>query len=362
MNGQASPQIQSVKIVGAGLIGTSIALALAHQGVFVSIDDADKKALALAKDLLAPYLKAEGKESTEFDLVIIATPPASVVSALRAEFVKNSKSIFIDVSSVKTNLIQEIETLPALAEQFVGTHPMAGREVSGTSSAQADLFNGRAWIITPTTNSSDRAIAMANALIEALGASSYEMSAREHDHLMARISHLPQIASTLIAGEIQELGAGLELSGQGLRDMTRIAGSDGALWSEILLENRDEVLSTLEQFISKALALKGAISESNQEQIKTLFLKGNSGRAKVSGKHGAKPRNYLHLLVVIKDEPGALSQLFTECAQIKANIEDLSIEHSPGQESGLITLAFSPEDGERVEAHLKNKDWKVHRR
>ncbi|NDA57515.1 MAG: prephenate dehydrogenase/arogenate dehydrogenase family protein [Actinobacteria bacterium] len=152
MSAQASPQIQSVKIVGAGLIGTSIALALAHQGVSVSIDDADQKALALAKDLLAPYLKAEGEERREFDLVIIATPPASVVSALKAELATNTESIFIDVSSVKTNLIQEIETLPALAEQFVGTHPMAGREVSGTSSAQADLFNGRAWIITPTTN------------------------------------------------------------------------------------------------------------------------------------------------------------------------------------------------------------------
>jgi prephenate dehydrogenase len=362
MNAQASPQIQSVKIVGAGLIGTSIALALAHQGVFVSIDEADHKVLALAKDLLAPYLKAEGEERREFDLVIIATPPASVVSALKAEFATNSKSIFIDVSSVKTNLIQEIDALPAFAERFVGTHPMAGREVSGASSAQADLFNGRAWIITPTTNSSPRAMAVVKELIQALGASSYEMSAQEHDHLMARISHLPQIASTLIASEIQDLGAGLELSGQGLRDMTRIAGSDGALWSEILLENKDEVLSTLDRFISSALALKGAISESKQEEIKTLFLMGNSGRAKVSGKHGAKPRNYLHLLVVIKDEPGALSQLFTECAQIKANIEDLSIEHSPGQESGLITLAFSPEDGERVEAHLKKKDWKVHRR
>ena len=106
MNAQASPQIQSVKIVGAGLIGTSIALALAHQGVFVSIDDADQKALALAKDLLAPYLKAEGEERREFDLVIIATPPASVVSALNEEFATNSKSIFIDVSSVKTNLIR----------------------------------------------------------------------------------------------------------------------------------------------------------------------------------------------------------------------------------------------------------------
>ena len=362
MNAQASPQIESVRIVGAGLIGTSIALALAQQGVYVSIDDADQKALALAKDLLAPYLKAEGEERREFDLVIIATPPASVVSALNEEFATNSKSIFIDVSSVKTNLIQEIDALPALAERFVGTHPMAGREVSGASSAQADLFNGRAWIITPATKTSARAIAIANELIQALGASSYEMSPQEHDHLMARISHLPQIASTLIASEIQELGAGLELSGQGLRDMTRIAGSDPLLWSEILLENKNEVINTLDQFISRALALKGAISDSKQDEIRAIFKKGNSGRAKVSGKHGAKPRNYLHLLVVIKDEPGALSRLFTECAQIKANIEDLSIEHSPGQESGLITLAFSPEDGERVEAHLKKQDWKVHRR
>ncbi|MFM7451822.1 MAG: prephenate dehydrogenase, partial [Actinomycetota bacterium] len=255
MNVQASPQIQSVRIVGAGLIGTSIALALVQQGVFVSIDDADQKALALAKDLLAPYLKGNGQERKEFDLFIIATPPASTVSALKAEFAANSKSIFIDVSSVKTNLIQEIEALPVLAEQFVGTHPMAGREVSGASSAQADLFNGRAWIITPTAKTSARAIAMAKELIQTLGASGYEMSAKEHDHLMARISHLPQIASTLIASEIQDIGAGLELSWQGLRDMTRIAGSDGALWSEILLENRDELLSTLDQFISKALVL-----------------------------------------------------------------------------------------------------------
>ena len=362
MNAQASQQINAVKIVGTGLIGTSIGLALAQQGVSITIDDADEKALALAKDLLAPYLKASGEERKEYDLVVIATPPASVIGALKSEFVINPKSVFIDVSSVKTNLIQEIEALPVLSQSFVGTHPMAGREVSGASSAQADLFNGRAWILTPTSNSSERAIAMAKQLIVALGASSYEMTAKDHDYLMARISHLPQIASTLIASEIQELGAGLELSGQGLRDMTRIAGSDPLLWSEILLENRNEVINTLDQFISRALALKGAISDSKQDEIEAIFKKGNSGRAKVSGKHGAKPRNYLHLLVVIKDEPGALSRLFTECAQIKANIEDLSIEHSPGQESGLITLAFSPEDGERVEAHLKKQDWKVHRR
>jgi prephenate dehydrogenase len=362
MNDQVTRQVKSVRIVGAGLIGTSIALALAQKGISVSIDDADAKARALANDLLAPYLRENQGEGGDIDLVIIATPPGSVVSALKVEFATNPKSIFIDVSSVKTNLIQEIETLPALSKHFVGTHPMAGREVSGASSAQADLFNGRAWIITPTRNTSQEAIAAIKVFIESLGASSYQMEAREHDHLMARISHLPQIAATLIAGEIDELGGGLELSGQGLRDMTRIAGSDSLLWSEILLENKEEVIDTLDSFISNALVLKNAISQLKEEEIKSIFLKGNSGRAKVSGKHSAKPRNYLYLLVVIKDEPGALSRLFTECAEIKANIEDLSIEHSPGQESGLITLAFSPEDGERVEAHLKMQDWKVHRR
>ena len=98
------------------------------------------------------------------------------------------------------------------------------------------------------------------------------------------------------------------------------------------------------------------------EALRKVFLEGNKGRSLVSGKHGAKPRNYSHLLIVIKDEPGALSQLFEQCASINANIEDLSIEHSPGQLTGLITLAFSPEDALRVQDHLMAQDWKVHLR
>jgi len=362
MTNSAGAQLRSVKIIGAGLIGTSIALALAQQGISIAVDDCDRRALSLANDLLAPYLESERLDNQNFDLIIVATPPGGVVETLKREFRSNSQAIFIDVSSVKGNLMQEIETLPAISEAFVGTHPMAGREVSGASSAQADLFNGRAWIITPTSRSSGAAIEVARRLISRLGASSYEMSASEHDYLMARISHLPQIVSTLIAGEIGELGPGVELSGQGLRDVTRIAGSDPLLWSEILLENRQEVIETLEQFLAGAKTLKDAISSSRADEIQKVFSRGNDGRAKVSGKHGGKPRNYLHLLVVIRDEPGALSRLFAECAQVKANIEDLSIEHSPGQESGLITLAFSPEDGEQVEAHLRKQDWKVHRR
>jgi prephenate dehydrogenase len=134
------------------------------------------------------------------------------------------------------------------------------------------------------------------------------------------------------------------------------------LWSEILLENQNEVLKAINEYQQIIADLKDALERRDESALKNIFLNGNKGRARVSGKHGSKPRNYSHLMIVIKDEPGALSQLFEQCAAINANIEDLSIEHSPGQLTGLITLAFSPDDALRVQDHLLSHDWKVHLR
>ena len=348
---------QHVRVVGAGLIGTSIALGLASRGVSVELHDEDQNALDLAKDLLAPHVKVGVP-----DLVIVATPPKTILNVLKREFGNNPQATFIDVGSVKNNLVLEVETLTELAARFVGSHPMAGREVAGPSSAQADLFQGRAWILTPTSVTEESSIDLAKEVVEALGATAYIMSAPAHDSLLARISHLPQITSTALAGAIEQIGDNLNLSGQGLRDMTRIANSDGELWSEILLENQNEVLKAISEYQDIIADLKDALESRDESALKNLFINGNKGRAKVSGKHGSKPRNYSHLLIVIKDEPGALSQLFEQCAAINANIEDLSIEHSPGQLTGLITLAFSPDDALRVQDHLLSHDWKVHLR
>ena len=348
---------QHVRVVGAGLIGTSIALGLASRGVSVELHDEDQNALDLAKDLLAPHVKVGVP-----DLVIVATPPKTILNVLKKEFGSNPQATFIDVGSVKNNLVLEVETLTELAVRFVGSHPMAGREVAGPSSAQADLFQGRAWILTPTSITEESSIDLAKELVEALGATAYIMGAPAHDSLLARISHLPQITSTALAGAIEQLGDNLNLSGQGLRDMTRIANSDGELWSEILLENQNEVLKAISEYQQIIANLKDALESRDESALKNLFINGNKGRARVSGKHGSKPRNYSHLMIVIKDEPGALSQLFEQCAAINANIEDLSIEHSPGQLTGLITLAFSPDDALRVQDHLLSHDWKVHLR
>ena len=348
---------QHVRVVGAGLIGTSIALGLASRGVSVELHDEDQNALDLAKDLLAPHVKVGVP-----DLVIVATPPKTILNVLKKESGSNPQATFIDVGSVKNNLVLDVEALTELATRFVGSHPMAGREVAGPSSAQADLFQGRAWILTPTSVTEESSIDVAKELVEALGATAYIMNAPAHDSLLARISHLPQITSTALAGAIEQLGDDLNLSGQGLRDMTRIANSDGELWSEILLENQNEVLKAINEYQQIIADLKDALERRDESALKNIFLNGNKGRARVSGKHGSKPRNYSHLMIVIKDEPGALSQLFEQCAAINANIEDLSIEHSPGQLTGLITLAFSPDDALRVQDHLLSHDWKVHLR
>ena len=348
---------QHVRVVGAGLIGTSIALGLASRGVSVELHDQDQNALDLAKDLLAPHVKVGVP-----DLVIVATPPKTILDVLKKEFGHNPQATFIDVGSVKNNLVLDVDTLTELAARFVGSHPMAGREVAGPSSAQADLFQGRAWILTPTSVTEESSIDLAKELVEALGATAYIMSAPAHDSLLARISHLPQITSTALAGAIEQIGDNLNLSGQGLRDMTRIANSDGELWSEILLENQNEVLKAITEYQQIIANLKDALESRDEGALKNLFINGNKGRARVSGKHGSKPRNYSHLMIVIKDEPGALSQLFEQCAAINANVEDLSIEHSPGQLTGLITLAFSPDDALRVQDHLLSHDWKVHLR
>ena len=239
---------------------------------------------------------------------------------------------------------------------------MAGREIAGPPSAQGDLFQGRAWILTPTTSTDEYVVEIAEELVSILGATSYVMTAENHDRLLARISHLPQLTSTALAGSLTSIGDDLNLSGQGLRDMTRIANSDGELWSEILFENRKEVSNAIDEYLQIFAKIKNALDTQDGEALRKVFLEGNRGRSLVSGKHGAKPRNYSHLLIVIKDEPGALSRLFEQCASINANIEDLSIEHSPGQLTGLITLAFSPEDALRVQDHLMAQDWKVHLR
>jgi prephenate dehydrogenase len=315
--------------------------------------DSEASAQALAKDLTG------GVVVVDPDLVIFALPTSGLSQVIQSEIAINPQSTFMDVGSVKNEVVLKVKTFSGLSTRFLPTHPMAGREIGGASSARADLFQGRSWILTPEPDCAPESKNLVLELITLLGATPIELSALDHDAAVAKISHLPQIAASLVAKQLAGTPAEwMELAGQGLRDTTRIAGSDEKLWKEIIYSNRAEIsqlLISLQNDLTQMIK-----SLDNPAKIAELIAAGRDGKAMIPGKHGGKAREYSYLPIVIDDKPGQLGAIFNECAAMQVNVEDLNIEHSPGQLSALITLSLSADDAEKLSSHLTSIGWNVH--
>lgn len=348
-------KLNQVKIIGSGLIGTSIALSLKSKGISIQMVDKDAQSEHLANDLVG------GKEITEPDLIIVSASLDANLELILSSLKSNPRSIVLDIASVKSNLLDEVSKLSDNAENFISSHPMAGREVSGAESARSDLFEGRAWIGINYFKTSDLAKELLKELVSICGSSLYWLTAQEHDETVAAISHLPQVLSTALAYTLDKKEVkSINLSGQGLRDLLRLSGSNPKLWSELLMANRealDSYLNTLNQSIS---LIQESLKKNDRKTLEEIFTIGNNVYQSIPGKHGGQNRNYVYLPIVIQDQPGQLAKIFDECAQVKVNIEDLSIEHSPGQQTGLITLALNENDADRLSAHLQSAGWNVH--
>ena len=343
-----------VRVIGSGLIGTSIALALKQSGCLLQMIDIDKKAEQLANKLV------EGEVFDSVDLIVIAVDIASNKSLIVNALKENSESIVIDVASVKSNLLQEVAELSDNLPNFVSSHPMAGREVGGGHSARADLFRGRAWIGIDAETVSIEAKESLEFLVKSCGATLYWYSARIHDEIVARISHLPQLVSSALGAVVNQTNeADLNLAGQGLRDVLRLAGSDANLWSQLLIANSEPVVANLQLIISKLQMVEKMIANLDEAELQQFLIDGNNGLRKIPGKHGMVQRNYAFLSIVINDEAGQLAKIFNDCAKAGVNIEDLSIEHSPGQLTGLITLSISEKDEGKLFDHLSSSGWDV---
>lgn len=356
MSGSNS-SLRHVRIVGSGLIGSSIGLALRAHGISVTMVDKDSAAQALAIDLMGGTTASPSKE-LEVDLILIATPASSIVEVIEAEYAMNLNSTFMDVSSIKSKPKSDIASSSLPTSRFLPSHPMAGREIGGPESARADLFQGSIWAYDPM-GVEEKSLSLGLELIALCGASPLSIASSEHDQAVALASHLPQAVSTLLARRlIDAKAAHLDLAGGGLRDTTRIAASAPALWSEILSSNA-MALRPLLSGLQTDLAL--LIENLEDPEFLTNFMEGgNIGRSRIPGKHGGASRSYTYLPVVIEDKPGQLASLFEQCAQAGANVEDLTIEHSPEQFTGLITLALSSDDAAKLFSHLESNGWKVH--
>jgi prephenate dehydrogenase len=245
---------------------------------------------------------------------------------------------------------------------------MAGRERSGAVGARGDLFDGRAWVVVPHSTSSPQAVEAVRQLATAAGGTVSMMSPAEHDAAVAAVSHVPQLASSLVASRLRDLtDPAVALSGQGIRDVTRVAASDPQLWTQIFAGNAvavREVLVHLQAELAEVIAALDLLADGDgvgaREVLARVIAHGNAGHARIPGKHGAPPTAYSVVVVMVPDRPGELARLLHDVGDAGVNLEDLHLEHGMGQPFGLAEISVLPAVAERLGEELTARGWRLH--
>jgi prephenate dehydrogenase len=348
-----------VLIVGAGLIGASVAMALVREGIAVYLRDIDPTVAHVAASRSGA---SDGSPSADPAIVVVATPPDQLAETIAAALDEFPHATVTDVGSVKSSVLRTLRDRGAEIDRYVGGHPMAGSERSGPLASAPDLFDGRSWAVVAHADSSPTAVAHVESMARRCGAVVVRMDADQHDLAVARVSHLPHIVAAVTAGLLQ--GAPEEhlvLSGQGLRDVTRIAGSDPALWRQIVCANAAalaplvaEVRDRLDDFVT-------SLQSAEVGAVEKAPAAGVVGAASVPGKHGGPSLDLTQVTVAIPDRPGALAELFGHVGEAGVNIEDLRIDHDPGRAYGHVELDVSAEHADRLVDALTERDWTAHR-
>lgn len=266
-------KLAKISILAPGLIGGSVALASAR-----AYPNAELFIWSRRKDSLAPIQKAlpKAKTGTDLsaaagsDLILLGAPAPALVDLVRSLLPHLSGNTLVtDVASVKGPVEKELAPLLQGRARWIGSHPMAGSEETGFSAARADLFQKATIILTPTKSTAAETTQDASEFWKSLGGRVVEVTAEEHDRQVARVSHLPHaVAATLVRAAGQK---GLPFAGPGYRDTTRIAAGPTAMWTEILLGNRDEILAGLKEFRGQLQDLEKAL-ESRDVAALTRFL------------------------------------------------------------------------------------------
>ena len=349
-----------VRIVGAGLLGSSVGHALRGLGVDVVLADASPAQLRLAIDYGAGRAEATGDDP---DLIVVATPPDVVADVIERELRAYPRAVVTDVASVKLEPLQQLQARGVDLTHYIGSHPLAGRERGGAIAARADIFVGRPWVVCRDGDTPASDLALVEGLALDLGATPIEMTPEEHDRSVALVSHVPQLVASLLAGRfIDAPDDALGLAGQGVRDTTRIAASAPELWVQILGANAAPVVDVLDALAADLRAVADALRAPERpgarRAVADTIRRGNDGVARLPGKHGQR-RQFESLVVMVDDTPGQLGRLFGELGELDVNVEDLRLEHSPGAQFGLAEISVVPTVLHRAVQGLEERGWKI---
>ena len=319
-------------IIGVGLIGGSIGLALRRAGWHVSGIDDDPGRTERAVQL--GVLDEVGLDG-DAEISFVATPVRSIAEASR-KALAGTVGLVTDVGSVKAPIVAAVDD-----RRFVGGHPMAGSEQEGVEGADADLFAGAIWVLTPTTNTDDAAYAMVRSVVSSLGAEVLALDPSRHDEFVAVVSHVPHLtAASLmrIADErADEHAALLRLAAGGFRDMTRIASGHPGIWPDICEENREAIVVGLDRLIDALADARTQVADHDHDGLLRDLTRARSARVNLPSRY-TRPSELAEFRIPVPDRPGVLADVTTLASELDVNIADLEIAHSSEGVQGVLIL------------------------
>lgn len=327
-----SPATRRANVIGLGLIGGSIALALKARGWTVNGDDTDL-------DRLATAVERGVVDATTLDddaeITFVAVPVLAATEQVKRALVETSGSV-TDVGSVKGSICRSCDD-----PRFVGGHPMAGSELDGIDGADSDLFNGAVWVLTPVPHSDDTTFAHVTRVVASLGAEVVALPPERHDEVVAVVSHVPHLTAATLMGlaseRAEEHAALLRLAAGGFRDMTRVASGQPAIWLDICAENRDAIIVALDNLVDGLSSIRELIRDDDREALERRLQKARHARANLPARV-VHPEELAEIRIPIPDRAGAAAEVFTLAAELSVNIASFEVVHVAESNRGVAVV------------------------
>lgn len=319
-------------VIGLGLIGGSVALGLRQRGWVVHGDDARPSVIERA---IERGVVDAGGLQPDAEITVVAVPVTAVADQVKRALAETA-GLVTDVGSVKAPICSAV-----VDRRFVGGHPMAGSELDGLDGADAEMFNGAVWVLTPTSEADDVTLADVSAVVRILGAEVVALSPERHDQVVAVVSHVPHLAAAtlmqLATDRAEEHGALLRLAAGGFRDMTRIASGQPAIWLDICAQNRPAIVAALDGLIDRLGEIRAIVEADERDRLEATLSAAREARSNLPGRV-VHPEELAEVRIRIPDRTGAAAEVFTLAADLGVNIANFEVVHLAEGNRGVAVV------------------------
>ena len=340
------------QIVGTGLIGGSVALALGEAGWHVTGFDIDAQRAERAREI--GVIDAVGIDP-EAELTVVAVPAGALEKEIR-NALKQTKGMVTDTGSVKAMVARSIDN-----PRFVPGHPMAGSEQDGVDGADQQIFEGAVWVLTPTEGTDDLGLRQLQTVLSSMGCDVVTMTPERHDALVAIVSHVPHLtaASLMCLADDRALDDAplLRLAAGGFRDMTRIAAGHPEIWLDICEQNSEAIVAVLDEFSDRISNVRSLVAEADRDGLTTVLSQARRARTNLPSRY-VRPQDLIEIRIPIPDRKGQIANITMLAADCDVNIADIEVAHSTEGADGVLVLVVARAEVQRFLAVLAGQGYK----